>query len=534
LATDFIKRLFEVLFSFKTAPAPDRATQLLSTITSATEPRQIFDLLPLLFDNDRVVADEVAATISRLLIASDTDVLALLDVEARVRMSGGHVYRWNHGERVSFEYLESFGAQSPMLLALFSFHCSGYVRQEAIARLARYSTHAGMPFFLLRTADWVPIVSQTAEQIVRLRLSPDYAKVIIRSLPLVYRLQKRSRGKGEQLLHEIEELLKKPEAKMELFNGMTSTNLAVRRACFNLAAGCAMEDVPEILELALGDADTLIRLRAAKRVVSDISMELRPRFVARMMRDRYAPVRLEALRLMAGKKTTSVGDELQSALLDSHPSLREESRRLLSSSGTYDFRGFYRDALKLNKPKALAAAVAGLGETGSRDDAEILLTFVSDQHISIRKAAVQAVSNLSGNEYLAVFMDALKEPAPGVSKQARKALSRRARMLNGDQLWELLSSAAHHHTKINTLSLLSQLPKWDSVTFLLACLCANDPEIAEISRRYIARWLFIFNGSFTTPTAGQIRSFREALDRCGDQLDETTQRALLFVSKDLG
>src|SRR3990170_3384306 len=60
------------------------------------------------------------------------------------------------------DVLRAAGRYRATVLALLSFHPSGYVREEVVDRLARSSEGWELPYLLLRLNDWVAEVRQRA------------------------------------------------------------------------------------------------------------------------------------------------------------------------------------------------------------------------------------------------------------------------------------------------------------------------------------------------------------------------------------
>src|SRR5262245_26938051 len=96
-----------------------------------------------------------------------------------------------------------------------------------------------------------------------------------------------------------------------------------------------------------------------------------------MKADRLMDVRREALYAMLDAPATERQGWLESSLLDRHRSIREAAGHyLVRDVGEFDVRGHYLNALRITQAGELAAAIAGLGETGQKCDAELLLPFM--------------------------------------------------------------------------------------------------------------------------------------------------------------
>jgi HEAT repeat protein len=281
---------------------------------------------------------------------------------------------------------------------------------------------------------------------------------------------------------------------------------------------------------ALNDQDTVIRLWAAQTVSSAFEGATLDHLLALMKRDRFMPVRREALRIHVNRRSPGLLAELRSALLDPHASMREEARYHLRKIDSMDVAAFYRQSLSTAEGQTLYSVISGLGETGSAEDDQLIVSYTSHQVGKIRRAAIKALAKLHGGAHIDVFMEALKDEIPHVSSQALKALTNTPPLASGDRVWGLFQSATRAHIKRNTLSLIEKLDKWDSVYYLVRVVCVSEEGIADMGRFGIQRWFGRFNRSFAWPTPEQLAKLRNALEE-SDNLDQRTQEQLRFSMK---
>ncbi len=303
---------------------------LLLQIGNAGEPASVVDIIPFALSKSREVARAAAGAVDKLLVTLLPHELAQLDSIFRVRSPylGRYWMEWHKLKPADLRRLESYGRYSVALLGLASFHTSGYVREEAVSRLGRMSGGAELPFLLIRLNDWVQNVREAARRAVTSRLSPNYAASFAANLPLVTRLQQTERGDHREIVESIEGLLKGPKCRDVLFRTLDSPDRLVRRSGFRLAADATGSDLSSVLERALSDEDTVLRLWAARKIASESKDESFDKFLALMRRDRFMPVRREALRAIVNRQTERASRELRLALLDSHAAMREEARYL--------------------------------------------------------------------------------------------------------------------------------------------------------------------------------------------------------------
>ena len=506
---------------------------IFSEIAGSNEPAAIVDLLPFVLATKLNIATAAADAVHRLLRGFPAKELSWLEynLRARVSYSGGVIYDWYKLSPSQLALLERFGDQSVQILGLASFHHNGYVREAAINRLASSATGAELPFLILRLNDWVSNVRDAAYQAILSRLKPEYCQRFIDNFALLSRVEKAGRADHTQIIQAINELLKSDQCRTVLRDALTSSDRFIRRACFRLALDSTSLDLQQVAMLALDDEDTVIRYWGAPKISSVSDVATRERFLALMKRDGFMPVRREALRIAVKHDLPDVVEELHTALLDQHKSMREEARYQLKSIPSIAVAAFYREQLTRAAGPKLYAVISGLGETGRAEDDRLMLPYTSHPSSKTRRAAIKALASLRPEAHLELFMSALEDDVPSISQHALKALSRKTASLSAARVWELFSSKAHAHVKRNALSLIGRFAKWESISYLIRAVCNIDETIVELSRSAIRRWLIRFNRSFTTPTPEQLARFKDALEQCGKLLDEATHEQLSFSIK---
>jgi len=514
--------------------APDPKPEIIRRIAETGEFAAVPEIVSFALSNNQEVRQAAASAIHTLMHLAPSSSLAWLDQRMRELSPhlGHHRLHWHQLRPSQLMHLENFQSASVSLLGVASFHSSGYVREEAIHRLAKIMTGMELPFLLIRLNDWVSEIRRTTRNYVQVRLRPDYADHFIAHLTLVYRLQQAGRDDHHLLIEAVETLLKKSECRAALGLGLGSTDRFTRRISYRLAADSADVGLASLLDEALKDCDPVIRLWAARNVISAFDDEECQAYLSRLKRDRFMPVRREALRALLSKFPQRMIEELQVALLDTHASIREEAGYRLRQIAPIDMSGFYRDALKSGEESSLAAAISGLGVTGTADDANLLHPYINHPRVKIRRAVLQALSRLSGETNLDVFLNGLLDPSPSVSSEAKKALILRVRLVGGSRLWEVFSRATTTHLKLKALTLISRLDKWESIPFLIRA--AGDPEqnIVEAAHDFLRSWLWFYNIQFSQPTSIQLESLKYELDGCQEYLAPEIHGQLMFLLKD--
>jgi len=509
-----LDRLHRSFRGFAREPADEILRQIADSGDAAVLPR----LVPCLVSPEPEVFAAAARAVHRLLGQLAPRDYVWLDENTR-HVSYGDVALGTR--RIIASDLQRFAALqdiAPSLLGLASCNQSGYVREAAIGFLARTESGAALPFLLLRVNDWVDQVRAVALRAVEAECRQSRSADFLRFLPLVSRLEWTERGQSPDLVRRVERLLQAPENASLLAAGCLSPDHAIRRACFRIRLDAA-SDPWDVLRDALRSSDPFVRLWAARSASALPPTADLHDVLVRMTRDRFGSVRSTALAALAGLYPEEAREPMGSALFDSSPSIRAESRRWLAKVGPIDFAAVYRDALEKGKT-SLPPAISGLGETGRAEDAPRLQPFLAHPRARVRRAAVRVLGKLTGTEYLADFLQTLGDEAPSVSTEARTVLAGRAGFLDPRALWDRFEREERPHVRKNLLLLLGHLGKWDRLPYLLRASRDRDPALADLAAEKISKWQGDFNRSFIAPTGDQMRRIEVALGEVAPRFRE--------------
>jgi HEAT repeat protein len=506
----------------------------LSQIAASGEAAVIIDITPFVLSERREVARAAAAALENLLSVITPAELLQLDLIFRERSPyyGRYRMEWHQLKPSDLKKLESLSNDSTAVLGMASFHESGYIREAALKRLDRTSGGKELPYLLLRLNDWVPNVRRAAQQAIDTRLHARYARSFMAYLPLLARLKQTERTDHRQLVNTIEKLLKSVESRNALLEGLNWPDCLSRRLIFSLAFDAIGLEQSSVMERALADQDTVIRLWAARKIALEFEDAQLDKFLALMKDDRFMPVRREALRAFVNRVPEQAREELRRALLDSHVSMREEARYRLQKIEGMDLASFYRQALVNPEDEGLLySAISGMGETGLASDDILLLPYIRHKSAKVRRATIRGLSRLNAGQHLSTFITALSDEMPGVSREATRALTAGINGSGGETLWVIFNSSPLAHVRRNVLYLFAQMGKWDGIYYLVKAIGDSDGAMAGASQLYIRRWVEQFNRRFTAPTREQLARLKRALEEYGQMLDENIRETLWFSMK---
>ena len=480
---------------------------------------------PFAFGRSAAVRQAAAKVLDRVLETSTPAELIELDKVCRQR-TGPYTARamndWDALTPRRLSLLHKLGRLTPSSLGLASFHGNGYLREAAISRLDASSGGNELPFLLVRLNDWVPSVAQRARVAVERRIVPSYAAAWLAWAPLLLRLGPSTRRPAADLSERVLDLLLAVEQRPVLLASLSSGNRLTRRFALRLLhrVQSSPQDRAGIVMTAARNRDTVLRLQAVAYAQEHLSTEELAHAIPPMLADRYSPVRRAAVDAAAERLGHLASGWLVNALGDRASTVREVARYHLERRGELtDFASHYRHELgAASTAPALSVAVAGVGETGTRADAVLLVPFLDHKSAGVRRSVARALAMLDLDGQVHRLLPLLDDASPRVSRMAREALHRRTGAVEAEPLQRLLRQAVHLHGRLGALALAATLSKWDSIPLFLEAASAREARIREEGAARIATWLAKQNESFARPSPRQLAALRTSLHAHGDVL----------------
>jgi hypothetical protein len=456
--------------------------------------------------NDLGEIDQIISELSPLDLAS-------LDQRTRGYVSYSY-YTFQNWQKLGPSDIRKLAGSkfATSLVGLASFHSNGHIREKAVAELASQHTGRELPFLLIRLNDWVPQVHEAAAEAVRARIKPAYAVYLLANIALVLRLRICGRV-DKKFVDDICGLLKSSNCKEVLWAGMKSKDKTVRRMSFQLAAEAEPSSRAAIIRAVMADPDAMARSWAIRQFLPEVTPDELPGVIEPMLKDRFMPVRRDALWFAATKRPDIAKMAVRDALLDSHISMRETARQFLNVAEINSTRDFYADALEKAGDTQQYSAICGLGETGKVADVPLVASFLDSNLTKLRRAAVYAIGRLDLEGQLQQLFRILPDARPSVSREVLKALQPKAAFLPLDDLEALLAYSTVFHVRRNALTLIQHNGKWKKVPAILTACTDKDPRIAEQAVEALRTWRLNYNSSYAEPTHEDFQRISSALDQ---------------------
>jgi HEAT repeat protein len=527
-----VRSLFEERSLLDSVRRQDHRFATLKQIADSREVRIVPALLPLLAA-DETLAPHVAAVIAELVDDVTPVQLSWLDEQVR---HGSYAQYWSNAWHklapAAISRLAHTYDLDAAVIGLLASHANGFVRAAALEVLAQDDSGQEIPFLSLRVNDWVEGVAARASELLASRLRPENRHAILNALPFIVRVLGQRRRDHRGIVRALKSVLLSDGGADALARGK-EFDTSVRRTMYELLTAGGTTSKRRLLNAALNDSDAVVRARAIRSIAANPDFDDRAATLQRFLRDDRVPaVRRLALAVLAEHMPERLAAVFPQVLLDRAASVRGLARFVASTQRPALVpRTVYIEALVGTLPARLAAAVDGVGETGSRADTDLVTPFLSGHSPRIKRAALRALAKLDAERAVSAAMAALSDDAPSVRAAAVHTLSSNSSRVKFDLVNRQVSSLSDPNARRNVLRVFLDAPKWDAPAFLLEALTDQDDGVRAFAARLVDRWLERFNKNQTQPTATQLQRIGTLVDSVASRMPEATARRLRFSIK---
>jgi HEAT repeat protein len=527
-----VRSLFEQRSLLDRVRRQDPRIASLAQIAASGEIRVVPDLLGLLAADD-ALTPHVSRAIGTLMRQIAPAQLAWLDQQVR---SGSPAF-WSHSawHRLAPNAVSRLAQASNWdtpVIGLVASHANGFVRAAALELLAARADGRELPFLALRANDWVEPVAARARQLLLSSLRPDNRRAILDALPFVVRLLAQRRRDHVEIERSLRAVLVS-EGGQDALARRTEFDTSVRRIMYELLTSGESKFRRRVIDAASMDADAVIRTRAITCVASDVDVEDGAAILERFLHDDPVPaVRRLSLAALSERLPDRIAGLFPAVLFDPAASVRSLARFVASTHRLALVpKEIYVHGLVSRFPRQLATAIEGVGETGSRCDADLLVPFLSVDTPRIRRVALQALSRLNAEGAISAAITALADDASSVRSAAADVLSTHASSVDFGIVGRRIRSLSDAQARQNLLRVFMDAPKWDAPVFLLEVLEDPDEGVRTSACRLIERWVEGFNRNQTQPTSTQLHRIGALLDSVASRMPEQTAKTLRFSIK---
>lgn len=352
------------------------------------------------------------------------------------------------------------------------FHPNGYFREKCLCELALYEN--SLPYLILRMNDWVPAVRRTAG-----RLSGERARIcplpeLFLASPAVLRVKWSERRRLSEL-NTIEEIIKE-RLQREMWNIDPDTvkkyEFSVRKSLYSLLFSRKLLEKSQADFLLSQEKSSFCQQIIITGILKHYhcSMEEVEAYLLHKnfcVRKRAMEYKYQLL------KTAWPGLEKQ--LLDKNHGIRQLAGFILRNNTDLDILAFYEAHLSDENP---ATAIEGIGETGGKEQARLLLPFLTSPREKLVKLALLSYGRLAGSDGEELYWSFLTDGRCSLAKAAYECIRYNKIRYGPRRLYDRIKESTDLCLKKHLVLLILAEDSWKRLPYLMNFY--QDPDFHEL------------------------------------------------------
>ena len=472
------------------------------------------------------------AYITRTLESLDTAFV--VDLDGRMRNQGPFASTWHDAQSLSD--LDVLGLPPQTLHVLAAMHPSGRIRERGLRRIAETdmasrSRHA-LSCTLLRLNDWVEQVRDVARESIDDMLVQASIDDWADAFPSLVRLRRAQRYSHDDLYREATARLAREPRSDVMRRHVELAPPHVAQNALTVRLHQQSEDASVLVETGMRRPEARVRrsvVRTAARVLKGSVVD---RLLDRAEIDPCENIRLLALTLrVQGEAGQAAEASLRRLVADPSPLVRAYCQRELLDRGVSDLAALYREAGdQALTSRQLAAALKGLAEVGAVRDASYLVDRVQDKRALVRASAVAGLGALKPIDADEVFLNALSDESPRVSKTALSVLCDHPHMIAATRIRRLARSADIPHVRKHALEALLAKGNWAPLASLIEYAATNqEAQTKEWVAARFRTWRTAHDSWTEAPQREVETDFTKAFETHAARLEPSMRKEVSFL-----
>lgn len=386
------------------------------------------------------------------------------------------------------------------VLVAGTFHPNGYYRERCLVALEAYGGRA-LPFALLLVNNWVAEIRDKAFAISKRLYGQATTRQVLDSLwflEYIRQGRRRSDQIWQQLYHAAKLRIVQMTETLSPSDILKETVFTRRLYYKMLAEGGTLDD-GMALTLLKREKDMFNKIKLA-----DYLLELQPisdEIMAALLKNKVGAIRLAALHRKE-KQANGLWLGAEAFLFDPNRSVREFTVYLCHKYRGADPVMLYRQHMAIDPQPGV---IAGLGETGSQEDAALVMPFLKSEQPAVLKAAITAIASLLNRDAADILYRFVQHPHGG--KTAFRLMLKMKMRIPCRRLYlDYLSSDSEIlHQRI--FRLICTGSNWDKAPWLIRLYNSLPPELLPIAWDQLLYWQV----GYMKPTYSERKAVEDAL-----------------------
>ena len=356
-------------------------------------------LLPHVLSEKPDIAEKAASVIRLLLTKHDTQT-------PWTNLYSFFAYATDHGT-FQKKHLKKFARfaqkEAVHLYGIASLNHNGHIREAALSYLQKLPSSEALPYILLRLSDWVPEVRTEAESALKAVFPIISVQDCLRYKDQIEWLTQTKRVDLAETQERFFAYLRQPSNRTEILELIKHANYQERLFCWQALARVLPTD-SALIQRAITDSAPEIRQLLVKHLPFQQKFH---QYFQKMLSDSAVRVRYSAIKSIPKDQFTKYKEIFETMLFDDSHAIRAYAQFMLRNNGENQLAERYRHKLACVQ-EIQSGILAGLAETGSKNDIQKILPFVDHQTAKIRAAALSGLHRLDAENVAHLYLQGLR------------------------------------------------------------------------------------------------------------------------------
>jgi hypothetical protein len=229
-----------------------------------------------------------------------------------------------------------------------------------------------------------------------------------------------------------------------------------------------------------------------------------------LLADRSVQVQTAVLHLLPENLWPQLRDTVEAMIFADSPAVRESARFHMRQHGKENFAERYRQKLQL--PGGVRPGfIAGLGETGGKDDFDLAAGFIDSTRPKVRAVTLAAMANLDRSRAVPFAIRDLQDPFGRVQRVAVNTLCAERNPETSSAVRAVLEHGSPKG-QIAALRVLVKAGGWEAALAILVALSMDNTDLHEVAWPCLFSWrnTYFYRG-WIRPTPAVLREIERRI-----------------------
>lgn len=364
-------------------------------------------------------------------------------------------------------------------LILGSFHPNGHFREKCIIELAEYPDT--LFYIALRANDWVEQIRKRAMDLMYIKIKNCSINEILQATPSFDKLLISERRDT----HELNEIYEKFALRIEneiykiQIDDILNYDFETRKNIYKLVFSKKMLDIEKAEHLLKNEKQSYCRGIIISGILESYNCSMQ-------QIDFY----LKSEDILVKRKSleykylilADVWPGLEDQLLDKSSRIREYAVWILQRHSQFNVLDFYINQMD---GRNLKSAITGIGETGNKEHAKMLMPYLESAQQKIVRTTILALGRLIGSDGDDLYWRYLLDERIGISKAAYISIRKNSIRYGIKKLYAEYLANSKYNVRRYLIMLIMQEDSWERLPYLVDLY--GKADLAELQDRILTK-----------------------------------------------